>query len=60
VGSTSTNHTRGKAADIVCNGPFHRFHLVRPLLASGFLGIGIGKDFIHCDSNRKTPRLWTY
>ena len=60
IGSTSTNHTTGKAADILCRNAQHRFIIAKSLLNAGMLGIGIGKTFIHCDINRLTPGIWTY
>ena len=60
VGSTSLNHVSGKAADIKCVDAHERWHMVDAMLRMGMLGIGIGKDFIHCDTNRTTPCIWTY
>jgi uncharacterized protein YcbK (DUF882 family) len=60
VGSTSSNHTSGKAADIRCLDSFDRFYMVRAMLEAGMLGIGISKEFIHCDINRSSRDLWTY
>ena len=60
VGSTSLNHVSGKAADIKCHDSCERFHMVGAMITAGMLGIGIGKDFVHCDTNRTTPCIWTY
>ena len=60
VGSTSTNHTRGKAADIMCNVSKDRYLIVEALLNANMLGIGIGQTFIHCDINRDSPAVWLY
>jgi uncharacterized protein YcbK (DUF882 family) len=53
IGSTSTNHTLGVAADIkAVDGPT-RGKILRGLYLSGFKRIGISfkKGFIHCDMN---------
>ena len=60
VGSQSTNHTTGKAADIECIDPHRRYMMVRAMIEAGILGIGIGLRFIHCDINRASWTLWTY
>ena len=60
VGSTSTNHTSGMAADIRCMDSFQRYQFIKSMIGAGMLGIGIGKDFIHCDVNRTRPAIWTY
>ena len=60
IGSTSTNHTSGQAADIICNVSRDRYLIVEALLNTNMLGIGIGQTFIHCDINRDIPALWLY
>ena len=60
VGSISTNHTAGMAADILCIDAAKRYDVVMAMIGAGMLGIGTGPKFIHCDINRPTPRLWTY
>ena len=60
VGSTSTNHTTGKAADIRCTDSTKRYDMVMAMIGAGIPGIGIGPTFIHCDVNRTAAMLWTY
>jgi zinc D-Ala-D-Ala carboxypeptidase len=60
VGSTSTNHTSGKAADIQCLSDNERYRMLNALIIAGMMGIGVGKDFIHADTNRLTLAVWTY
>lgn len=60
VGSTSTNHTIGRAADIKCSAGRKRYEIIRAMISAGMLGIGVGPDYVHCDTNRTTPALWTY
>ncbi|MFH0766316.1 MAG: D-Ala-D-Ala carboxypeptidase family metallohydrolase [Calditrichota bacterium] len=60
VGSTSKNHTSGKAADIAClNGP-DRIKIVHGLIRAGFRRIGIGRTFIHADSMNEVESIWLY
>lgn len=60
VGSTSQNHTSGKAADISCtNGP-KRLKIIKGLLQAGFKRIGINKTFIHADIMPDVESIWLY
>lgn len=60
VGSTSRNHTSGKAADISCTtGPI-RIKMVMGLIRAGFRRIGIKKSFIHADSMDDVESMWMY
>lgn len=60
VGSTSLNHVDGKAADIKCADSWDRYRMVAAMIQAGIPGIGIGKTFVHGDTNRTTPCIWTY
>ncbi len=60
VGSTSKNHTSGKAADISCTTGPHRLKIVMGLIRAGFRRIGIRKDFIHADSMDEVESMWLY
>ena len=60
VGSTSTNHTSGKAADIACDNANLKYDMVKALIRAGLKGIGIAKTFVHCDTNRIIPSIWIY
>ena len=60
VGSTSINHTSGKAADILApNGPV-RGKILRGLYQAGFRRIGVAKDFIHADITDGVESCWLY
>ena len=59
VGSTSANHTSGKAADISCENSFVRTKILTALILAGFRRIGIAKTFIHVDS-MDGEALWLY
>ena len=60
VGSTSTNHTLGVAADIACNNGGTRLKIIDALLAVGFKRIGVHKNFIHADINEMPASVWLY
>ena len=47
------------ACDIYVNTDRKRFIIVRALIDSGFTHIGIGKDFIHVDDDRRSA-MWLY
>lgn len=56
VGSTTKNHTSGKASDIKCEDMFSRLLVLYGLLMAGFKHIGIAKTFIHADTNEEAPK----
>lgn len=58
----SSSHSRGYAADIEAKSSYNRFRLVRGCIRAGFTRIGIGKDFVHVDSDRNKPGevIWLY
>ena len=55
-------HLRGLAADISIPTDLYRFRFLEAALQSGFLRIGMGKDFIHMDVDTllPSPRIWVY
>ena len=60
VGSTSKNHTSGKASDIACSVGTMRLKMIQGLLRVGFRRIGIAKTFIHADSMDDVESIWFY
>lgn len=60
VGSTSENHTSGRAADIFASDGFRRGAILRGLYLAGFKRIGIGKTFIHADNMPANESAWLY
>jgi zinc D-Ala-D-Ala carboxypeptidase len=58
VGSTSTNHLRGLAADIRCVSGQDRLEVLRGLLSAGFRRIGVYRTFVHVDTNEGPEALW--
>lgn len=60
VGSTSTNHTSGKAADIKATDGPTRGKILRGLYLAGFKRVGVAKDFIHADISDSVESCWLY
>jgi hypothetical protein len=62
VGSTSTNHVVGMAADIVANTSFRRGRILAGLFGAGFKRIGIGfkRGIVHADINKGPEGVWGY
>jgi zinc D-Ala-D-Ala carboxypeptidase len=59
VGSTSTNHTKGLAVDVLNLDHNLRYRIIAAAIRSGILGIGIGNNYLHLDTNRIIPSIWT-
>ena len=56
VGAEETSsHTRGCAGDIEAKPSYDRFRIVIGCLRAGFKRIGIGKDFVHVDEDKRKP-----
>ena len=60
VGSSSQNHTSGKAADIACTDGPTRIKIVIALIRAGFRRIGMKSTFIHADSREDIESMWFY
>ena len=55
------NHHQGIAADIAVTNSVDRLTLVREALKMDcWNGIGVGDGFIHLDTRKTTPVMWTY
>jgi len=61
-GSKSSSHEVGLAADIRVASSSERFAVIFGLIRAGFTRIGVGKNFIHADSDQaKSQRImWRY
>lgn len=61
-GKPNSAHLAGKAVDIKCSNSSDRFEMIKALTFVGFNRIGIGKNFIHVDSDETKPQkvIWTY
>ena len=62
VGSTSKNHTSGRAADIKATDGPTRGKILKGLYLAGFVRIGINfkQGFIHADTMDLTESCWDY
>lgn len=60
--SGNSAHTRGMAVDIVCNSSSTRSKIVTAALRLGINRIGIGKNFVHLDTDTSLPQnvIWHY
>ena len=54
-----SKHIPCTACDIYTNTDRKRFIIVRALQEAGFTHIGIGKDFVHVDNDRRKA-MWLY
>lgn len=61
-GSKDSAHTNGYAVDIVANTSATRFKIVQAALATGITRIGIGKTYVHLDTDPTLPQgvMWDY
>jgi len=59
-GSPNSQHTVGKAVDILVTDAGKRYKLVEMALTLGFKGIGIDGCFVHVDTRSLDPALWIY
>ena len=60
--SGNSAHTRGKAVDIRCNASVTRYKIVKAALDCGVRRIGIGRTFVHVDTDETKPQgvIWHY
>ena len=60
--SGNSAHTRGKAADIRCNASGNRYKIVKAALELGFKRIGVGKNYVHVDTDKSLTQevIWHY
>ena len=60
--SGNSAHTKGMAVDIRCTTSVNAFKIVQAARKVGFTRIGIGKTFIHLDSDTSLPQnvIWNY
>ena len=61
-GKVTSSHPKGCASDIECTDSRSRWIIIDALIKAGFKRIGIGKDFIHVDSDESKAAevLWLY
>jgi uncharacterized protein YcbK (DUF882 family) len=60
-GSKDSQHLQGKAIDCWCPNAAFAWRLVRLAVKHGFIGLGVGRNFIHLDVRAGTvPILFGY
>jgi uncharacterized protein YcbK (DUF882 family) len=61
-GKSGSAHVKGMAADIAVDNSWERYHVVNGLMRAGFNRIGVGRKFIHADSDQTKPEgvIWHY
>lgn len=61
-GTASSSHLTGQAVDIKCLISRHRFTMVKALVETGFIRVGVGHNFIHADIDQGKPGrlIWLY
>jgi uncharacterized protein YcbK (DUF882 family) len=57
---TPGTHNQGIAADIAVSNATERMNIVHNALKMGFGGIGVARTFVHVDTRKTTPVMWTY
>jgi zinc D-Ala-D-Ala carboxypeptidase len=60
--SKNSSHLKGVAADIAVKNSGDRYKIIQSALRVGFTRIGIGKNFIHLDTdeNKSQDVIWHY
>ena len=53
-------HAQGIAADIRINNGNEAYQIIKNAQSMGFNGIGVAKTFIHVDTRKTMPVIWTY
>lgn len=61
-GELNSGHTRGYACDIVAATSAERFIMISAFLKAGFNRIGVGRYYVHVDSDPNLPVnvIWDY
>lgn len=61
-GKSDSSHRRGKAADIEALSGNDKYVIVQAAIKKGIKRIGIGKSFVHLDTDSSLPFpvIWTY
>ena len=53
-------HSKGIASDIRIHSGSEGFVIVSKAIKAGFRGIGVAKTFIHLDTRKTMPVIWSY
>ena len=58
--SKAGTHAQGIASDIRINNGNEAYQIIKNAQSMGFNGIGVAKTFIHVDTRKTMPVIWTY
>ena len=53
-------HAQGIAADIKTASGQQRHKIIKAAMIMGFNGIGVAKSFVHVDTRKSSPVVWSY
>lgn len=53
-------HAQGIAADIRTTSGQQRHKIIKAAMIMGFNGIGVAKGFVHVDTRKSSPVVWSY
>ena len=53
-------HAQGIAADIKVSSGQQRHKIIKAAMIMGFNGIGVAKSFVHVDTRKSSPVVWSY
>ena len=53
-------HARGIASDIRINNGNEAYDIIKRAQSMGFTGIGLAKTFVHVDTRKTMPVIWSY
>lgn len=53
-------HARGIASDIRINNGNEAYQIIKHAQSMGFNGIGLAKTFVHVDTRKTMPVIWSY
>ena len=53
-------HAQGIAADIKTSSRPQRHKIIKAAMIMGFNGIGVAKGFVHVDTRKSSPVVWSY
>ena len=61
-GKPTSSHPKGTASDLATPTEYMKFRILLAAGEVGFRGVGVGKNFIHLDSDLDKPanRFWLY
>lgn len=60
AGRKTGTHAQGIASDIRINNGNEAYQIIKNAQSMGFNGIGVAKTFIHVDTRKTMPVIWTY